>query len=125
MQSTVKEVAQREGVPMCLEEIEMEDSSEIQINQLIDTKEIESIDKENRSVAIDDTSLVSFCEQPFFSMHSMSQNKEKKVKGKSQLLEASAQEISEDIKNIQLHAIDSKAQGSKGAKTHGAFLALS
>ena len=69
MQKVVKEVVWREGVTMCLEEAEIEDASKIKIDWLMGMKELESIDKEDRSVSIDNVSIVSFSEKFFFSVN--------------------------------------------------------
>ena len=62
MQKVVKEIVRREGVPMCPEEAEIEDTSKIEIDSL-KVKELEIIDEEDKSVAIDNTSIVHFGDQ--------------------------------------------------------------
>ena len=69
-QKVVKEIVQREGVPMYLEEAEIKDASKIGINQLIDTKELEIRHIEEKSIGIDNVSIVSFSDQSWFSTNS-------------------------------------------------------
>ena len=75
MQKVIREVAWKEKASMCLGEAEMEDASEIKIDQLIDIKELDSMDKENKLVAIDDASAASFSEQSFFLVNPMNKKK--------------------------------------------------
>ena len=62
MQNTVKIVAQKEGVPLHLEEAEIKDTSKIQIDWLIDIKELDAIESDNKSAAIENVSIILFSE---------------------------------------------------------------
>ena len=62
MQKVVEEVAWSKGVPMCPDKAEIEDTIKIKINQLMDTKELGSAEKEDRSIAMDDAFVMSFSE---------------------------------------------------------------
>ena len=76
MQNVVKTVQQRVGVLLYLEEVEIEDANKGQLDQLIDIEELKTMEGEDRSVVFDNTSVVSFSEQSFFSVNSKYQNKE-------------------------------------------------
>ena len=82
------------------------------------------MDKEDKSVAMDDVSVVSFSDQSWFLTYFELLRKEEEENSDSQLLEDKVQKISEDIKNIQLNAIDVEAQGSQGVERHSVPLVL-
>ena len=73
MQNLVKTVVQRDEVSLYPEEAEIEDASKINLDWLIDIKDLDIIESDNRSVIIDDTSIISFSEQSFFSANPGSQ----------------------------------------------------
>ena len=73
MQKAVKMVQQREGVPLYLEEAEIEDASKIQLDWLIDIEELKNIEEEDKSIVLDDLSVVSFSKQSFFSVYPTNQ----------------------------------------------------
>ena len=50
-------------MPLCLEEVDIEDASKINITWLIDIKELESAENDNKSVTMDDTSIILFSEK--------------------------------------------------------------
>ena len=58
---------------MYLEEAEIEDASKINLNWLIDIKDLDIMESDNRSVMMDDTSIISFSKQSFFSVNPDSQ----------------------------------------------------
>ena len=62
MQNVVKAVVWRDGFPLCTEEAEIEDAGNIQIEWLLDMKELEIKEKDDSSIAMDDTSIQSFGE---------------------------------------------------------------
>ena len=97
---------------MCPEEVGIEDASKIKIDQLIEMKELEFRDVEDKSAAIDNVSVVSFGDQSWSSTNSEWQRKEEKENGNSQVLEDKIQSISKHVKNIQLNAINAEVQGS-------------
>ena len=66
MQQLVTTVEQRDGFLLHLEETEIEDVSNLNLDWLIDMKELEVKEKDYRSVVIDDTSIVSFRHKPWF-----------------------------------------------------------
>ena len=68
MQLIIKIVSQRNKVLLYLEEVEIEDASKINIDWLINIKELQNIESDSKSVAIDDTSDISFSEKAFFSI---------------------------------------------------------
>ena len=45
---------------MCTEETEIENASKIKIDLIMDTKELESVEKEDRSMVIDNAFVASF-----------------------------------------------------------------
>ena len=68
MQAIIKMVIWRDGVLLCPEEAEIEDASKINIDWLIDMKELEIENEDNKSIAIDDVSITSFSNCSFFSI---------------------------------------------------------
>ena len=60
MQNVVKAVVWRDKFPLYTEEGEIEDTGNIQIELLLDMKEIEIKEKYDSSIAIDDTQIQSF-----------------------------------------------------------------
>ena len=67
MQNLVSTVVWRDDVLLYLEEVEIEDASKINLDWLIDIKELDIMESDNRSVMMDDTSIVLFSKQSFFS----------------------------------------------------------
>ena len=59
IQEVVKIVIQREDVPLHPEEVEIEDASKIEIDWLVDVKGLDEMRKNDVSVALDDTSVLS------------------------------------------------------------------
>ena len=55
------------------EEAEIEDASKINLDWLIDTKDLDIMESNNRSVTMDGMSIISFSEQYFFSVNLDSQ----------------------------------------------------
>ena len=64
----------------------LEDASKIEIDQLVDVKELDKVRKDNRSVALDDTSVLFQTDRLFFSTNPMSQQREHKLKDANQPL---------------------------------------
>ena len=60
MQNLVKTVVWRDDVPLYLEEAEIEDASKINLDWLIDIKDLDIIEGDNRSITIDNMSIISF-----------------------------------------------------------------
>ena len=58
----------REGVLLYLEEEEIEDASNLNLDWLIDMKELEIKEKDDRSAIIDDASIASFRDKSLFSV---------------------------------------------------------
>ena len=73
MQNLVKTVIQRDNVLLYPEEAEIEDTSKINLDWLTNIKDLDIIEGDNRSVTIDDTSIISFSKQSFFSVNPDSQ----------------------------------------------------
>ena len=69
MQNLVSTVVWRDDVPLYPEEVEIEDASKINLDSSIDIKDLDIMESNNRSVMIDDTSIVLFSEQSFFSVN--------------------------------------------------------
>ena len=69
MQKVIKTVQWREGVLLYLEKVEIEDTSKIQLDWLIDIEELNNMERKEKSVALDDISLVSFSKQSFCSLN--------------------------------------------------------
>ena len=72
---------------MCPEESEIEDPCVIKIDWLMDTKELEIRDIEDKSVAMNDVSVVFFGNQSWFFTNSEWQRKEEEENSGSQSLE--------------------------------------
>ena len=64
----------REGVPLYLEEAEIEDTSKIQLDWLIDIENFKNMEEEDKLAALDDVSVVSFSEQSFFLVYPINQH---------------------------------------------------
>ena len=62
MQNLVKTVIWRDNILLYPEEVEIEDASKINIDQLIDMKELDIMESNGKSVAIDDMSILLFSE---------------------------------------------------------------
>ena len=62
MQKVTKMIQQRKGVLLYLEEVEIEDTSKIQLDLLIDIEELKNIEEKDKSVSLDDVLVVSFSE---------------------------------------------------------------
>ena len=73
MQNLVSTVVWRDDVPLYPEEAEIEDASKINLDWLIDIKNLDIMESDNRSVMMDDTSIISFSKQSFFSANPDSQ----------------------------------------------------
>ena len=101
MQNLVSTVIWRDDIPLYPEEAEIEDASKINLDWLIDIKELDIMESDNRSVMMDDTSIVSFSEQSFFST----------IPDSQKAVEFQEEEIDEDASQ---HTTDAKAQGSQG-----------
>ena len=69
IQKIVKTVEQREGVPLYPEEAEIEDACKMEIDWLIDIKELETTGGDDKSVTMDDISIQSFGDRLFFSVN--------------------------------------------------------
>lgn len=65
MQQAVKTVVWRYGAPLHLEEAGIEDARKISIDWLIDIEELENIESDNKSVTMDDASVISFSKAQF------------------------------------------------------------
>ena len=68
MQAIIKIVIWRDRVPLYPEEAEIEDASKINIDWLIDMKELDIENEDNKSIAIDDVSITLFSDYSFFSI---------------------------------------------------------
>ena len=86
MQEVVKTVAQREDVLLYPEEAKIEDASKIEIDWLVDVKELNEFGKDDRLVALDDTLVLSQTDQSFFSNNPASQLREDKLQDTTQPL---------------------------------------
>ena len=73
MQNLVKTVISRDDVPLYPEEAEIKDASKINLDWLIDIKDLDIIECDNKSVIMDNTSILSFSEQFFFLVNPGSQ----------------------------------------------------
>ena len=73
MQNLVKTVVWRDDVPLYPEEAEIEDASKINLDWLIDIKDLDIIKSDTRSVTMDDMSIISFSKQSFFLVNPDSQ----------------------------------------------------
>jgi len=62
MQKIVKIVVWRDNTPLYLEKAEIEDASKINIDWLIGIKELDIMEDNNKSIAMDNTSILSFSE---------------------------------------------------------------
>ena len=62
MQKIVKTVVWRDNAPLYPEEAEIENTSKINLDWLIDIKDLDIMESDNRSVTIDDTSIILFSE---------------------------------------------------------------
>ena len=69
MQNLVKTVVWRDNVLLYPEEAEIEDASKINIDWLIDIKELDIMESNGKSIAIDDISILLFSKQSFFSVN--------------------------------------------------------
>ena len=67
IQEVFKMVVQREDVLSCSEEVEIEDASKIEIDWLVDIKELDKIRKDDISVVLDDASVLFQTDNLFFS----------------------------------------------------------
>ena len=67
VQQIAKTVAQRDNTSLYLEEAEIEDSSKMKIDQLINIKELETTATNDKSVTIDNASISSFRNKVSFS----------------------------------------------------------
>ena len=59
IQKQVKTVIQRENIPFHSEEVEIEDASKIEMNWLVDIKELDEMRKDDVSVVLDDVLVLS------------------------------------------------------------------
>ena len=66
-QILVKKVEWRNNIPLCPEEAEIEDASEMKIDWLIDIKDLETTADDNNSIVMDDASIGSFGSHVYFS----------------------------------------------------------
>ena len=69
----VKTVIWRDDIPLYPEEVEIEDASKINLNWLVDIKDLDIIESDNRSVTMDDMLIISFSKKSFFSANPDSQ----------------------------------------------------
>ena len=76
MQSSAKAIIQRDRVLFSLEEAKIADASKMDIDQLIDIKELESVEGKDKSIAIDNASIIFFTNQSFFLVSATIQNQE-------------------------------------------------
>ena len=67
VQKMVKSVVWKNNLPLYPEEVEIEDASTMKIDWLIDIKELEMTGVDDKSITMDDVSVVSFGSQSFFS----------------------------------------------------------
>ena len=66
MQQLVKSVEWRDGMLLCSEEAEIEDTSKIKIDWLIGMTDLDIAEGDDRSIAMDNTSILSFGGKSFF-----------------------------------------------------------
>ena len=126
MQNLVKTVIWRDDVPLYPEEAEIEDVSKINLNWLIDIKDLDIMESDNRSVTIDDTSIILFSEQSFFSVNPDSQKVVEFQEDEHQPLaqcgnDTSLEEINE---NDSQNTTDTEVQGSQSIGGYSKPLAL-
>ena len=62
MQKIVKIVVWRDNTPLYPEKAEIEDASKINIDWLIGIKELDIMEDDDKSIAMDNTSILSFSE---------------------------------------------------------------
>ena len=126
MQNLVKIVIWRDDVPLYPEEVEIEDASKINLDWLINIKDLDIIEDNKKSVIMDDPSILSFSEQSFFSVNPASQKvvefQEDEYQPLAQHgLDTSLEEMNN--KNSQ-NTTNTKAQGSQSIGEYGKPLAL-
>ena len=79
IQKVVKTVIWRKDIPSCSKEVEIEDASKIEIDWLVDVKGLDEMRKNDVSVALDDTSVLSMTDNLFFSTNPTSQQRVDKL----------------------------------------------
>jgi len=67
IQKVVKSVVWKNNLPLYPEEVEIEDASTMKIDWLIDIKELETTGVDEKSITMDDMSVVTFGSKSFFS----------------------------------------------------------
>ena len=83
VQDLVRSVKWRDGFPLHPEEAEIEDAGNLKLDWLIDMKELDIKEQDDRSVAMDDTSIVSFGEKSFFSRSETLQQQDDMFQGET------------------------------------------
>ena len=73
IQNIARTVVQRDGTLLCLEEAGIRDASNINLDQLVDIKELGIIEGDNASVIINNVLIISFSNKLFFSVKPPSQ----------------------------------------------------
>ena len=126
IQKIVKTVEWREGVPLYPEEAETEDASKIELDWLIDIKELELARGDDKSVTMDDITIGLFGDQSFFSTN-QTQNQDDKLQGNFHQSLA-LRELDTSTGDTE-HELDQTttvvfAQGSKGVEGHSKLSAL-
>ena len=121
MQNLVKTVVWRDDVLLYPEEAEIEDASKINLDWLIDIKDLDIMEDNNRSVTMNDTSIISFSEQSFFSVNLDSQKVVEFQEDEHQHLaqcdhDTSLEEMNE---NESQNTTDSEAQSSQSIGRYG------
>ena len=127
MQNLVKSVEWRDGMPLYPEEAEIEDASKINIDWLIDMTDLDIAEGDDKSVAMDDTSIISFGDKSFFSVNQTVQYQEDEFQRDTYQslalshLDTSASDMEYTVDQTTTNAL---VQGSQGVEGHGKPSAL-
>ena len=122
VQDLVRSVEWRDGFPLCPEEAEIEDAGNLKLDWLIDMKELDVKDQDDRSVAMDDASIVSFGEKSFFSRSETLQQQDDVFSGETHqpLTTHDLNNMLEDAsKEVELDTTDARAQSSQRVEGYG------
>ena len=125
----IKIVIWRDGVPLYPEEAEIEDASKINIDWLIDMKEPDIENKDNKSIAMNDVSITLFGHHSFFSTMATKFSQKDDIMGYEHQLVVLVD--SDELTNTKTHTYNSQenttnteAQGSQGIGRHDKPLVL-
>ena len=111
---------------MYSEEAEIEDASKINLDWLIDIKDLDIMKGDNRSVTIDNILIISFSEQSFFLVNPDSQKVVEFQEDEHQpLAQCGHDTLLEEInKNESQNTTNTEVQGSQSIGEYGKPLAL-